>query len=133
VVVNIGTGGNGNFSSDGLPGISNLIILNGADQTDSFFNDSTTGASTLSIGSDEIAQASVVQNGYSTEWGRQAGAVETYATALAEACRLAGDKETEALAIRIQEQERATADEVWEQIGPAAGRAMEAARTDAVA
>jgi outer membrane receptor protein involved in Fe transport len=80
VVVNIGTGGNGNFSSDGLPGISNLIILNGADQTDSFFNDSTTGASTLSIGSDEIAQASVVQNGYSTEWGRQAGAVETYAT-----------------------------------------------------
>jgi TonB-dependent Receptor Plug Domain len=80
VVVNIGTGGNGNFSSDGLPGISNLIILNGADQTDSFFNDSTTGASTLSIGSDEIAQASVVQNGYSTEWGRQAGAVDTYAT-----------------------------------------------------
>ena len=80
VVVNIGTGGNGNFSSDGLPGISNLLILNGADQTDSFFNDSTTGASTLSIGSDEIAQASVVQNGYSTEWGRQAGAVETYAT-----------------------------------------------------
>jgi outer membrane receptor protein involved in Fe transport len=80
VVVNIGTGGNGNFSSDGLPGISNLIVLNGADQTDSFFNDSTTGASTLSIGSDEITQASIVQNGYSTEWGRQAGAVETYAT-----------------------------------------------------
>jgi ferritin-like metal-binding protein YciE len=53
--------------------------------------------------------------------------------ALAEACRLAGDKETEALAIRIQEQERATADKVWGQIGPAAGRAMEAARTDAVA
>jgi ferritin-like metal-binding protein YciE len=53
--------------------------------------------------------------------------------ALAEACRLAGDKETEALAVRIQEQERATADKVWEQIGPAARRAMEAARTDAVA
>ena len=78
VVVNVGTGGNGSFSSDGLPGISNLIILNGADQTDSFFNDSTTGASTLSIGSDEIGQASVVQNGYSTEWGRQAGAVVRY-------------------------------------------------------
>lgn len=80
VVVNIGTGGNGNFSSNGLPGISNLIILNGADQTDSFFNDSTTGASTLSIGASEIAQASLVQNGYSTEWGRQAGGVETYVT-----------------------------------------------------
>lgn len=71
---------NGGFSSNGLPGISNLIILNGADQTDSFFNDSTTGASTLSIGAAEIAQASLVQNGYSTEWGRQAGAVETYDT-----------------------------------------------------
>lgn len=80
VVVNIGTGGNGSFSSNGLPGISNLIVLNGADQTDSFFNDATTGASTLSIGSAEIAQASLVQNGYSTEWGRQAGAVETYVT-----------------------------------------------------
>ncbi len=65
---------------NGLPGISNLIILNGADQTDSFFNDSTTGASTLSIGASEIAQASLVQNGYSTEWGRQAGGVETYVT-----------------------------------------------------
>ncbi len=71
---------NGSFSSNGLPGISNLIILNGADQTDSFFNDSTAGASTLSIGASEVAQASLVQNGYSTEWGRQAGGVETYVT-----------------------------------------------------
>lgn len=80
VVMNTGTGGNGNFSSSGLPGISNLIILNGADQTDSFFNDATTGASTLSIGASEIAQASLVQNGYNPEWGRQAGGVETYVT-----------------------------------------------------
>ncbi|HEV2465510.1 MAG TPA: carboxypeptidase regulatory-like domain-containing protein [Acidobacteriaceae bacterium] len=80
VVVNTGTGGNGNFSTSGLPGISNLIILNGADQTDSFFNDSTTGASTLSIGASEVAEASFVQNGYNPEWGRQAGGVETYVT-----------------------------------------------------
>jgi hypothetical protein len=80
VVMNTGTYGNGNFSTSGLPGISNLIILNGADQTDSFFNDSTTGASSLSIGSAEIAQASFVQNGYNPEWGRQAGGVETYDT-----------------------------------------------------
>lgn len=80
VVVNTGTGGNGNFSTSGLPGISNLIILNGADQTDSFFNDATTGASTLSIGSSEVAEASLVQNGYNPEWGRQAGGVETYVT-----------------------------------------------------
>ncbi|HZZ39832.1 MAG TPA: carboxypeptidase regulatory-like domain-containing protein, partial [Acidobacteriaceae bacterium] len=80
VVVNTSTGGNGNFSTSGLPGISNLIILNGADQTDSFFNDATTGASSLSIGAAEVAQASLVQNGYNPEWGRQAGAVETYVT-----------------------------------------------------
>jgi hypothetical protein len=80
VVMNTGTYGNGNFSTSGLPGISNLIVLNGADQTDSFFNDSTTGASSLSIGSAEIAEASLVQNGYNPEWGRQAGAVETYVT-----------------------------------------------------
>lgn len=80
VVVNTGTGGNGNFSASGLPGISNLIILNGADQTDSFFNDATTGASTLSIGAAEVAEASLVQNGYNPEWGRQAGSVETYVT-----------------------------------------------------
>ena len=71
---------NGSFSSSGLPGISNLIVIDGSDNTDSFFNDATTGASTLNIGQSEIAQASIVQNGYSTEWGRQAGAVETYDT-----------------------------------------------------
>jgi hypothetical protein len=80
VVMNTGTGGNGNFSTSGLPGISNLIILNGADQTDSFFNDATTGASTLSIGAAEVAEASFVQNGYNPEWGRQAAGVETYVT-----------------------------------------------------
>jgi ferritin-like metal-binding protein YciE len=52
---------------------------------------------------------------------------------LAEASRLAGDRETEALALRMQAQERATADKVWEQIGPAARRAIEATRTNAVA
>jgi Carboxypeptidase regulatory-like domain len=80
VVMNTGSYGNGNFSTSGLPGISNLIILNGADQTDSFFNDATTGASTLSIGASEVAEASFVQNGYNPEWGRQAAGVETYVT-----------------------------------------------------
>jgi hypothetical protein len=81
VVVNTGNSyGYGNFSSNGLPGISNLIVINGADFTDSFLNVAVSGASTLSIGQQEIAQASVVQNGYSAEYGRQAGLIETYAT-----------------------------------------------------
>jgi ferritin-like metal-binding protein YciE len=52
---------------------------------------------------------------------------------LAEVCRLAGDTETEALAVKIQKQERDTAERVWEQIAPAARRAMEAGRTNAAA
>jgi ferritin-like metal-binding protein YciE len=52
---------------------------------------------------------------------------------LAEVCRIAGDAGTETLALSIQEQERATADKVWGHIAPAARRALEASRTNAVA
>lgn len=51
---------------------------------------------------------------------------------LAEVCRIAGDGETESLARRIQEQERTTADKVWQQIAPAARRTM-SSLTNAVA
>ncbi len=81
VVMNTNGGfGYGNFSSNGLPGDSNLIIINGADNNDPFLNINNSGASTNSIGQQEIAQASVVQNGYSPQYGRQAGAIETYVT-----------------------------------------------------
>jgi ferritin-like metal-binding protein YciE len=50
---------------------------------------------------------------------------------LAEVCRVAGDTQTEALALQIQKQERATAEKVWSQIAPAARRAMETVRTGA--
>jgi ferritin-like metal-binding protein YciE len=52
---------------------------------------------------------------------------------LAEVSRIAGDRETETLALTIQEQERATADKIWKQIAPAARRAMEASHASAVA
>jgi ferritin-like metal-binding protein YciE len=52
---------------------------------------------------------------------------------LAEVCRLAGDSQTESLALKIQEQERSTAEKVWAQIAPAAHRAMEISRSNAVA
>lgn len=81
VVVNAGTGfGYGNFSSDGLPGISNLVVIDGADDNDPFLNLNNTGSSNLTLGQEEIAQASVVQNGYSVEYGRQAGVIENYVT-----------------------------------------------------
>jgi ferritin-like metal-binding protein YciE len=52
---------------------------------------------------------------------------------LAEVCRIDGDAETEALALSIQEQERATADKVWKQIAPAVRRAMTTSRMNAMA
>lgn len=79
VVVNAG-GGGGNFSSDGLPGNSNLFVVNGADLNSLFNNLNYSGSSNLTIGAQEIAQSSVVQNGYSVEYGRQAGIIESYVT-----------------------------------------------------
>lgn len=80
VVVGAGTSGFGAFTSDGLPGLSNLVIINGADYGISLYNIAYSGSSNLTIGQQEIAQAAVVQNGYSVQYGRQAGVIETYAT-----------------------------------------------------
>ena len=54
VVVNNG-GSYGNFSSDGLPGISNLFVLNGFDNQDPFLNLNNSGSSNLTLGQGELA------------------------------------------------------------------------------
>ena len=79
VVVNAG-GSYGNFSSDGLPGISNLYVLNGFDNQDPFLNLNNSGSSNLSLGQGELAEATVVQNGYNSQYGRAAGATINYTT-----------------------------------------------------
>lgn len=80
VVVGAGTQGFGSIVSDGLPGLSNLVIINGADYSVSLYNIAYSGSSNLTIGQQEIGQAAVVQNGYSVQYGRQAGVIETYST-----------------------------------------------------
>lgn len=81
VVMGAGTEGFGAIVSDGLPGLSNLVIINGADYNESLYGgENMSGSSNLTLGQQEIAQASVVQNGYSTEYGREAGVIETYVT-----------------------------------------------------
>jgi hypothetical protein len=81
VVVGPGTSGFGAIVSDGLPGLSNLVIVNGADYSVPLYGGiNFSGSSNLTIGQQEIDQASVVQNGYSTQYGRQAGIIETYTT-----------------------------------------------------
>src|SRR3984885_4358154 len=81
VVVGAGTEGFGSFTSDGLPGLSNLVVINGADYNIGLYGGlAFSGSSNLTIGQQEIDQAAVVQNGYSVQYGRQAGVIETYAT-----------------------------------------------------
>jgi len=79
VVMSTGAGV-GNFSSHGLPSNSNLFTLNGTDYNEPWYNVNITGASNLTLGQTEIQEASVVQNGYSVQYGRQAGANVNYVT-----------------------------------------------------
>ncbi len=73
IVVSTG-GGYGNFSSHGLPGTSNLYTINGIDNMDPYLNLNNSGASNLTLGANEVQETTVVQNGYSAQYGRQAGA-----------------------------------------------------------
>jgi hypothetical protein len=73
VVVSTG-GGYGNFSSHGLPGTSNLFTVNGIDNMDPYLNLNNSGASNLTLGANEVLETTVVQNAYSGNFGRQAGA-----------------------------------------------------------
>ncbi len=79
VVVNAG-GAYGNFSSDGLPGISNLFVLNGFDNQDPFLNLNNSGSSNLTLGQGELAESTVIQNAYNSQYGRAAGAIVSYTT-----------------------------------------------------
>lgn len=66
--------GYGNFSSFGLPSTSNLFTTNGNDNMYVYLNLNNSGASNLLLGANELDQISVVQNGYTAQYGRQAGA-----------------------------------------------------------
>lgn len=75
-----GMGGSGNFSTYGLPATSNLFTLDGMDENDPVFNENITGATGLSLGLNEVQEATVVNNGYSGQYGRFAGANVNYLT-----------------------------------------------------
>jgi len=73
-------GGYGNFTAYGLPATSNLFTVNGNDEMDPYLNLNNSGASNLLLGKNEIQEAAVVSNGYTGQYGRQAGAQVDYAT-----------------------------------------------------
>src|SRR5580700_1507029 len=73
-------GGYGNFSTFGLPGTSNLFTMNGNDYNDPFLNLNNSGSSNLLLGGNELQEVSVVNNGYTGQYGRQAGSQVDYST-----------------------------------------------------
>ncbi|MGI9071633.1 MAG: carboxypeptidase regulatory-like domain-containing protein [Bryobacteraceae bacterium] len=78
-VVNV-TAGYGNFTVNGLPATSNLFTINGENYMDPYFNINNTGATNLSIGQNEIQEATVISNPYAGQYGQLAGAQVTYIT-----------------------------------------------------
>jgi len=73
-------GGYGNFTAFGLPATANLFTVNGNDEMDPYLNLNNSGATNLLLGKNEVQEAAVVSNGYTGQYGRQAGAQIDYAT-----------------------------------------------------
>jgi hypothetical protein len=69
-------GGSGNMNANGVPGSSILFTLNGADVMDPYNNLNNSGASNNLLGSNEVAEAAVILNAFSAQYGRMAGGQE---------------------------------------------------------
>ena len=76
VVMNtvVGQGGYGNFSMNGLPATSNLFTVNGENDMDPYFNINNSGASNLTLGGNEIQEATVIASPYGGQYGQLSGA-----------------------------------------------------------
>jgi len=74
------TGGYGNFTVNGLPATSNLFTINGENDMDPYFNINNSGATNLTIGQNEIQEATIVTNPYAGNYGQLSGAQVTYIT-----------------------------------------------------
>ena len=72
--------GYGNFSSYGLPATSNLFTVNGENDMDPYLNLNNSGATNLTLGKNDVQEATVINNAYSGQYGQQAGAQVSYVT-----------------------------------------------------
>lgn len=72
--------GYGNSSTYGLPATSNLFTVDGMDENDPFLNLNNSGATNLLLGANDVETATVVNNGYTGEYGGMAGANVNYVT-----------------------------------------------------
>jgi Carboxypeptidase regulatory-like domain len=72
------TFGGGNYEFYGLPSNSNVFTYDGANDNDPYFNVNNSGATNLTLGLNDVQEASVVTNGYSGQYGGLAGANINY-------------------------------------------------------
>ncbi len=79
VTMNTGMG-YGNFSAYGLPATSNMFTVNGENDMDPYLNLNNSGATNLTLGKNEVQEATVISNAYSGQYGQQAGAQVNYVT-----------------------------------------------------
>src|SRR6202789_907835 len=77
VRVNVG-GGSNNFNVNGLPFSSVLFTYNGADIVEPYGNNNKSGSSNNTLGQNDVAEASVITNAFSAQYGREAGAQVNY-------------------------------------------------------
>jgi hypothetical protein len=70
----------GNFTVNGLPGTSNLFTTNGENNMDPYFNINNSGASNLTLGSNEVQEVTITTNPYSGQYGQLSGAQVSYIT-----------------------------------------------------
>jgi hypothetical protein len=73
-------GPGGNVEAFGMPGTSNLFTMNGMDDNDPFLNVNNSGSSNQLLGTNEVQEADVVTNGYSSSYGTLAGININYIT-----------------------------------------------------
>jgi hypothetical protein len=79
VTMNTGMG-YGNFQSAGLPATSNVFTINGENDMDPYLNLNNSGATNLTLGKNDVQEATVINNAYSGQYGQQAGSQVSYVT-----------------------------------------------------
>src|ERR1700757_3609614 len=72
--------GYGNSAMYGISGTSNLYTVNGMNENDPFLNLNNSGATNILLGANDIQEATVVNNGYSGQYGTMAGANVNFVT-----------------------------------------------------
>jgi hypothetical protein len=72
--------GYGNSAMYGISGTSNLFTVDGMNENDPFLNLNNSGATNLLLGANDVREATVVNNGYSGQYGQLAGANVNYVT-----------------------------------------------------